>query len=35
MDDQAKEIRAVYDINGGGPVIKMKTTNGNIFIRKK
>lgn len=34
MDEQAKEIRAVYDINGGGPVIKMKTTNGNIFIRK-
>ncbi|RPJ56990.1 MAG: hypothetical protein EHM23_21955 [Acidobacteria bacterium] len=35
MDDQAKEIRAIYEINGGGPLIRMKTTNGNIFIRKK
>lgn len=35
MDEQAKEIRAVYDINGGGPVIRMKTTNGNILIHKK
>ncbi|MFB3905616.1 MAG: DUF4097 family beta strand repeat-containing protein [Acidobacteriota bacterium] len=35
MDDQAREIRGIYDINGGGPLIKMRTTNGNIFIRKK
>jgi len=35
MDDQAKEIRAIFDLNGGGPIIRMRTTNGNIFIRKK
>ncbi len=35
MDEQGKEIRAAYDINGGGPVIKMRTTNGNITIHKK
>jgi DUF4097 and DUF4098 domain-containing protein YvlB len=34
IDDQAKEIRAVYELNGGGELIKMKTSNGNISIRK-
>jgi hypothetical protein len=34
IDDQAREIRAVYDLNGGGELIRMKTTNGNIRIRK-
>jgi hypothetical protein len=32
-DDRA--IRARYVINGGGKVIKLETTNGNIEIRKK
>lgn len=35
MDDQAREIRAVYEINGGGEVIKMRTVNGNIHIHKR
>ncbi len=34
-DKDSKEIRARYVINGGGKVIKLKTTNGNIEIRKR
>ncbi|RPI28914.1 MAG: hypothetical protein EHM61_03385 [Acidobacteria bacterium] len=34
MDDQHKEIRGIFEINGGGELIKMKTVNGNIQIRK-
>lgn len=34
MDDQAEEIRAVFDLNGGGELIRLNTVNGNIVIRK-
>lgn len=34
-DRDQREIRARYVINGGGKVIKIETTNGNIDVRKK
>ncbi len=34
LDDQAEVIRAVYDLNGGGDLIRLNTVNGNIIIRK-
>lgn len=33
-DDARKEIRAVYEINGGGSKVYLNTTNSDIFIRK-
>lgn len=33
-DDQEEEIRAVFDVNGGGDLIRLNTVNGNITIRK-
>lgn len=34
-DRDRREVRARYVINGGGKLIRMETTNGNIEIRKK
>jgi DUF4097 and DUF4098 domain-containing protein YvlB len=33
-DEDAEEIRASYELNGGGQVITVKTVNGDIQIRK-
>ncbi len=34
QDEDEKEIYGIYEINGGGPVIKIKTTNSKIKIKK-
>ncbi len=33
-DEQAEEIRAVFDLNGGGEIIRLDTVNGDIIIRR-
>ena len=32
-DDESLEVFAVYQINGGGPLMKLTTTQGRIEIR--
>jgi DUF4097 and DUF4098 domain-containing protein YvlB len=34
-DEGAREIRAVYQLGSGGPLIRLETTNGNITINKR
>ena len=33
-DDDMREIRATYQLGGGGEVINLETVNGNIYIRR-
>ncbi len=34
QDEDEKEVYGIYEINGGGPVVKIKTTNSKIKIKK-